>query len=141
MDHNSENIVPLFKHSGKDNGTGGGGDGMDGIIKKVEQLEKDTHQIKVDMATLTERSQNFASKSALEALIERSAHFATKADLEILRTENALTRADLVKEISASESRLNTKIDSINNRIIWTLLVPALTAIILWFLKVAVLKV
>lgn len=140
MEHNSENIVPLFKQTVK-NGGAGGGDGMDGITKKVEQLEKDTHQIRVDLAALTERSQNFAGKSALDALTERSQHFATKADLEKLRCESNLIRADVVKEISASESRLNSKIDTINNRIIWTLLIPALTAIILWFVKVAILKV
>lgn len=104
-----------------------GGDGMDDLKKRVEQLEKDTNQIRVDMATLLERSQNFATQSSLSDLSARAESFATKADL--------------AQQLSASESRITSKIDSINNRIIWTLMIPAIVAILLWFVKTAILKV
>ena len=105
----------------------GGGEGMDDLKKRVEQLEKDTNQIRVDMATLLERSQNFATQSSLSDLSARAESFATKADL--------------VQQLSASESRITSKIDSINNRIIWTLMIPAIVAILLWFVKTAILKI
>jgi len=135
----------------------------------VERCEGFASQASLD--ALAERCEGFASQAALDKLIERSENFATKADLykEIglvrtdLHTEIGLvrtdlhkeiglvrtdlqkeigsTRVELLKEISASEQRLNTKFDVINNRITWTLLLPALTAIILWFVKVAILKI
>ena len=101
-----------------------GGD-MDNLEQRVERLEKDTQQIKLDLAVLTSRSENFA----------------TKADVAELK-------AELVQEIVASEVRTNAKFeridkrfDDLNNRILWTLMVPALTAILLWFVKTAILKI
>ncbi len=51
---------------------------MDNLIKRVVQLEKDTNQIRVDMAKLTARSETFA----------------TKEDIQLIRT-------DMHKEISS----------------------------------------
>lgn len=74
-----EKVVSLFPKE-KANGTGGGngGDEMAELIKRVEQLEKDTNQIRVDMAKLTTRSETFA----------------TKEDIQLIRT-------DMHKEISS----------------------------------------
>ena len=154
---------------------------MDGIKEKIDWLESETGQIRVDVASLverskymanqaaldklterskgfanqttldklTERSKGFASQTALDALIERSDSFATKAvlhqEIGLVRSdvhkEVGLAKVDLMKEISATERRLNMKFDTLNNKITWTLLLPALTAIILWFVKVAILKI
>lgn len=112
MEVKDEKVVSLFPTSGNSDKKGGeGGGSMNDLIKRVEKLEVDTHQIKLDLAILTTRSENF------------------------------VTKADLTQQLSVTESRINEKIDSINNRIIWTLLVPALIAIVLWFVKVAVLKI
>ena len=112
----------------------------------AERCEGFASQASLD--ALAERCEGFASQAALDKLIERSENFATKADLykefatkADLYREIGSTRVELLKEISASEQRLNTKFDVINNRITWTLLLPALTAIILWFVKVAILKI
>ncbi|MDW8845562.1 hypothetical protein SD961_06560 [Erwinia sp. MMLR14_017] len=112
MEVKDEKVVSLFPASGNSDKKGGDGGGtMNDLIKRVEKLEADTHQIKLDLAILTTRSENF------------------------------VTKADLTHQLSLTESRISGKIDSINNRIIWTHLVPALVGIILWFVKVAILKI
>lgn len=137
-----DNLVPLFgdkmtseaptKETPTDFGGGNGGGGMlDKLEKRVDTIEKDTHQIKLDLAVLTTRSENFA----------------TKADIESIRTEHMTLRAEVVKELTASEKRtdvkfdaVNKRLDSISDRLLWTLMVPAIVALLLWFVKEAVLK-
>lgn len=104
---------------------------LDKLEKRVDTIEKDTHQIKLDLAVLTTRSENFA----------------TKADIESIRTEHMTLRAEVVKELTASEKRtdvkfdaVNKRLDSISDRLLWTLMVPAIVALLLWFVKEAVLK-
>ncbi|WP_380182043.1 hypothetical protein [Kalamiella sp. sgz302252] len=116
----------------------------------AEQAKGFASQAALD--ALAEKAKGFASQAALDTLVERSESFATKTDVSLLRSdlykeigllhkEVGLVRSDLQKEIYASESRMNDKFDAINNKITWTLLLPALTAIVLWFVKVAILKV
>lgn len=84
-----DNILPFesgTRRAGKSDDGGNGGD-MDTLIKRVEQLEKDTNQIRVDMATLTTRSETFA----------------TKEDMQLIRT-------DMHKEISAQTKWIATTI-------------------------------
>ena len=116
----------------------GNGENMDILEQRVERLEEDTRQIKLDLAVLTARSENFATK-----------------------TDVAELRAELIKEIAASEARTNIrfekidekferidekfermfeKFNDINSRITWTLMIPALVAVLLWFVKTAILK-
>jgi len=110
----------------------GNGENMDILEQRVERLEEDTRQIKLDLAVLTARSENFATK-----------------------TDVAELRAELIKEIAASEARTNIrfekidekfermfeKFNDINSRITWTLMIPALVAVLLWFIKTAILKI
>ncbi|WNN46240.1 MULTISPECIES: hypothetical protein [Winslowiella] len=87
-----DNLVRLFDNkidSGvKDNptpnehgGGSGGGGMMDRLEKRVERLETDVTQIKLDLTKLTIRSEEFATKSGLAELVARSNEFATKGDL------------------------------------------------------------
>ncbi len=80
--------------------TGGNGGGMDNLTRRVEHLEQDTHQIKVDLAILTTRSESFA----------------TKADVESVRTEVQGVRAEVIQELAASEARTNARFDASNTR-------------------------
>ena len=111
MEAKDERVVSLFPALRKPGYNGGDGGDMDNLSKRVEQLEKDTSQIRVDMATLTERSKHFATKE------------------------------DLAKGLAEIEGRIEKKIDSINTRIIWTLLLPAILAVLAWFIKEAVLRI
>lgn len=88
----SNNLTYLFpdsidkeepKEQTKRGGNGGNDDGgdMDNLTKRVEQVEKDTHKIQLDLAVLTTRSEEFATKSGLAELLARSDEFATKGDL------------------------------------------------------------
>ena len=53
---------------------------MEELNKRGELLEKDTHKISVDLATLTERSNNFATTASVDALGARCDSFVTKAE-------------------------------------------------------------
>lgn len=135
-------VCPLAISSGWYEENGGKNE-MEKLTQRVERLEEDTHQIKLDLAVLTARSENFATKADLAELKTE-----LKDDIAGLRTDQYEMRVELLREIAASEARANgkferldTKIGDINNRITWTLLIPALTAIILWFVKTAVLKI
>lgn len=84
-------------------GGGGGGDMLDKLEKRVEKLENNVSDIKTDLATLTTRSENFATVSNQEKLFERSEGFASKIDLAKLleRSESFATKSDLHKEINS----------------------------------------
>lgn len=148
----SDNVYQMNSRRRPSNYDGGGhGGDMDNLTKRVEQLEKDTHKIQLDLAVLTTRSEEFATKSGLAELVARSEDFATKADIESVRTDHMTLRAEVVKELAASEKRMtdkfenkfdavNKRLEGINDRLLWTLMIPAIVAILLWFVKEAVLK-
>ncbi|EMO3829629.1 TPA: hypothetical protein ACIJ2E_000052 [Klebsiella pneumoniae] len=95
----------------RDPNNGGGGGGMsDNLERRVERLETDLSVVRVDLAILKERSENFATKAELATLIERSENFATKADLE-------------------------KAIGSVGNKITWSIFVPLLIAVLGWLAK------
>ncbi len=109
---------------------------MEALTKRVEQLEKTTHQIQQDVAVLTARSENFA----------------TKADIECLRTEQGQMRIELLGEMSQLERRLEdkfgtrfekieSKIDKLGDRMTWNIMLPGVLAVIAWFVKEVVLKI
>ena len=116
---------------------------MEALTKRVEQLEKTTQQIQQDVAVLTARSENFA----------------TKADVECLRTEQGMLRIELLGEMGQLEKRMDAKfermddkfearferldhkIDKLGGRMTWNIMVPAVLAVIAWFVKVVVLKI
>lgn len=91
-------------------GSGSGGGMSDNLEKRVERLETDLSAVRVDLAILKERSENFATKAELATLIERSENFATKADLE-------------------------KAIGSVGNKITWSIFVPLLIAVLGWLAK------
>jgi len=66
-----------------------GGNKMERLTKRVDRLEQDTHQIKTDLAVLTERSQNFA----------------TKADVEGLRTDQFKLRCEMLEGFARLETQ------------------------------------
>ncbi len=127
---------------------------MEALTQRVEQLEKTTQHIQQDVAVLTARSESFA----------------TKADIECLRTEQGVLRIELLGEIHQLEKRMDVKFermdetietkfekidekfekieekfdrkfDKLNERLTWSIMVPALTAVLAWFIKVAILQV
>lgn len=55
---------------------------MEKLTQRVERLEEDTHQIKLDLAVLTARSENFATKADLAELKTE-----LKDDIAGLRTD------------------------------------------------------
>ncbi|HFJ4329218.1 hypothetical protein [Serratia liquefaciens] len=97
-------------------GGGGGGDMLDKLEKRVERLESNVEQIKLDLSVLKTRSEEFATKSGLAELNARSDSFSTKADIERLRTEHQTLRADLVAKVAESERRTLDKIDVVSLR-------------------------
>lgn len=89
-----DNVSQIFDRRRPSNtdGTGNGGD-MDNLTRRVEQLEKDTNQIRLDVTVLTTRSENFA----------------TKTDIETLRTEMATGYGTLRAEITAGDGSLRAE--------------------------------
>lgn len=117
-----------WKKGGSD-GNGGGGNSMDDLKKRVERTEENIAQIKIDLATLTTRSENFATKATLDSLVVRSETFATKADFESLRTEIYKAKAELANNINSI------------SRSIWIPLTVGLVGgLLLWAAKIFLLK-
>jgi predicted TIM-barrel fold metal-dependent hydrolase len=127
---------------------------MEQLAKRVEQLDKTTQKIQMDVAVLAARSESFA----------------TKADIESVRTEQGVMRLEIMAELGQLENRIDKKFDRIeekfdakfdkvdekfermenkfdrkfaqlNDRLTWSIMVPALLAVLAWFVKTAVLKI
>ncbi|WP_336795226.1 hypothetical protein [Erwinia aphidicola] len=118
--------------------TGGNGGGMDNLTRRVEHLEQDSHQIKIDLGILTARSESFATKADVESV--RTEVQGVRAEGQSIRAEVQSVRAELIQELAALEVRTNNRFDALNAKITWTLLVPAILAVLAWFVKEAVLK-
>jgi hypothetical protein len=95
------------------------------LTQQVEQLANTTRLLQQDVAVLTARSENLA----------------TRADVERVRTEQGLMCNQLMNEIGQVEKRIDKKFERLNDRLIWTLMLPAILAVLAWFVKVAVLKI
>lgn len=95
------------------------------LTQHVEQLANTTQLLQQDVAVLTARFENLA----------------TRADVERVRTEQGLMCNQLMNEIGQVEKRIDKKFERLNDRLIWTLMLPTLLAVLAWFVKVAVLKI
>ncbi len=95
------------------------------LTQHVEQLTNSTQLLQQDVAVLTARFENLA----------------TRADVERVRTEQGLMCNQLMNEIGQVEKRIDKKFEQLNDRLIWTLMLPALLAVLAWLVKVAVLKI
>ncbi|WP_409075767.1 hypothetical protein ACF2G4_07280 [Pantoea sp. C3] len=119
-----------------------GGNNMEKLEKRIERVEQDLHQVKIDIAVLTERSQTFATKADLEVI--RSEHGAFKKEV-IQRFDNIDKRFDAIDKkfdtIDKKFDAIDKKFDALNNRIIWTMMVPLTLFVVGWFIKTAVLHV
>ena len=122
---------------------------MKELTKRVEQVEKDTHQIRIDVATLTERSKNFATTTSVEALLERCDSFATRVAVEKLteRCEHFVTKGEFTSALHQMEVRLTEKLDGlglringVESKIFWGIFLPAMSAVVAWFVKTTVLQ-
>jgi len=92
MDYPISNTTRVFRPLIFDLGNKGDHQ-MEQLTKRVEQLEKTTQQIQMDVAVLTARSE----------------HFATKADIETVRTEQAVMRFEIMGELGELEKRIDIK--------------------------------
>ncbi|CAH0285746.1 hypothetical protein SRABI13_03910 [Erwinia aphidicola] len=125
---------------------------MDNLTRRVEHLEQDSHQIKIDLGILTARSESFATKADVESVRTevqgvraegqsiRAEVQGVRAEGQSIRAEVQSVRAELIQELAALEVRTNNRFDALNAKITWTLLVPAILAVLAWFVKEAVLK-
>jgi len=123
---------------------------MEKLTKRIDGLERTTRLLQQDVAVLTAQAE----------------HIATKADIADLRTEQGLLHLELIGEIGQLERRVDNKFvqmerkfearfenidrkfdnidmrfDRLNDRLTWSIMVPAILAVLAWFVKVAVLKI
>lgn len=66
MQPESDNLV-LLDFPEKKNGDGGGGGMLERLEKRVEKLESELSATRLDIATLKERTEHFATKAELQA--------------------------------------------------------------------------
>lgn len=115
---------------------------MEKLEKRIERVEQDLHQVKIDIAVLTERSQTFATKADLEVI--RSEQGAFKKEV-IQKFDNIDKKFDAIdKKFDAIDKKfdaIDKKFDALNNRIIWTMMVPLTLFVVGWFIKTAVFHV
>ncbi|MBK0094676.1 hypothetical protein IBT49_01700 [Erwinia sp. S63] len=171
---------------------------MEELTQRVGLLEKTTHQIQQDVAVLTARSENFATKADIGTLrtellgemgqsekrsdgkFEKMAlhfddklggmarhfddklgkmalHFDDKLEKLELRIDDKLDkmeqRIDLKFErmdekfekkfvrIDERFEKLNVKFEKLNDRLTWSIMVPAILAVLAWFVKDLLVKV
>lgn len=185
-----------------------GGNDMERLTKRVERLEQDTGQIKTDLAVLTERSKNFATKTDVDALrtdqfklrcemlagfariekqtaaqfarideklaradawtLQANGNFATiseqfkRIDEQFERIDERFERMDerferiderfermderferideRFERMDTKFERIDEKFDRLNDRITWTLLIPAVLAVLGWVAKEVLIK-
>ena len=149
---------------------------MEELTQRVGLLEKTTHQIQQDVAVLTARSENFATKADIGTLrtellgemgqsekrtdgkFEKMAlHFDDKLEKLEVRIDDKLDkmeqRIDLKFErmdekfekkfvrIDDRFEKLNVKFEKLNDRLTWSIMVPAILAVLAWFVKDLLVKV
>lgn len=157
---------------------------MERLTQRIERLELDSRQIKTDLAVLTERSQNFATRTDVEVLhteqlklrCEMHEGFAQTAvqfariDEKFVRIDERFERIDerfgrideklermderfermdekferidmKFERIDMKFERVDEKFDRLNDRITWTLMVPAILAVLGWLAKEVLVKV
>ena len=80
-----------------------GGAMLQRLEKRVEHLETDVGEIKLNLACLTTRSEEFSTKTDMAKLVARCDEFATKTDLAKLtaRCDEFATKSDLHREVSS----------------------------------------
>lgn len=124
------NLVDFPREKWKKGGSDGndGGNGMDDLKRRVERTEENIAQIKIDLATLTARSEHFATKSSLDSLVSRSETFSTKSDVESVRTEIYRAKAELSAEFTR-------EIRSVSRSIWIPLTVGLVGGLLLWAVK------
>jgi archaellum component FlaC len=99
MDYPISNTIRVFPPLIFDVGNKGDHQ-MEQLTKRVEELEKTTQQIQMDVAVLTARSE----------------HFATKADIEKVRAEQGVMRVEIMGELGALEQRLDKKFERMEDK-------------------------
>ena len=149
---------------------------MEELTQRVGLLEKTTHQIQQDVAVLTARSENFATKADIGTLrtellgemglsekrtdgkFEKMAlHFDDKLEKLEVRIDDKLDkmaqRIDLkfarmdekfekkFVRIDEKFEKLNVKFEKLNDRLTWSIMVPAILAVLAWFVKDLLVKV
>ncbi len=124
----------------------GNGENMDILEQRFERLEEDTRQIKLDLAVLTARSENFATKTDVAELraelIKEIAASEARTNIRFEKIDEKFERIDeKFERIDEKFERMFEKFNDINSRITWTLMIPALVAVLLWFVKTAILKI
>lgn len=123
---------------------------MERLTPRVERLERDTHQIKTDLAVLTERSQHFATKTDVEGLrtdqfrlrcemlegfAQTAAQFA-RIDERFAHVDEKIDRLnEKFERLNEKFERVDEKFDRLNDRITWTLMVPAVVAVLGWLAR------
>lgn len=97
-------------------GGGNGGNGMDDLKKRVERTEDNIAQMQIDLAKLTTRSEEFATKSDLLS-------FVTELKSEIsgvrseLKDETSSVKSELKGEISSFSSELKGELSALKSEL------------------------
>ena len=131
---------------------------MEELTKRVGMLEKHTQQIQQDVAVLTARSENFATKDDLGQLELRidgkfekmERRFDDKLEKLELRIDDKLEKMEqridvkferMDEKFEKKFVRIDEKFEKLNDRLTWSIMVPAILAVLAWFVKDLVVKI
>lgn len=138
------NLVDFPREKWKKGGSDGndGGNGMDDLKRRVERTEENIAQIKIDLATLTARSEHFATKSDTDALriTTQSEIHEVAVDLARLKSDLTIAINHVGSQLSGMEGSLKTKIsEAITSQTKWMFTgLLAVIAMVLTFVKFAI---
>ena len=97
----------------------------------VRQLKEDVKELKTDMRILKVDVQTLkVDVQALKVDMKE-----VKTDLREFKGTFDTFRTEVGQAFAAAEIRTNDRFDALNSRITWTLLAPAILAVVAWFAK------
>lgn len=110
--HGGKSDDTIHQEKSRHSGGNDGGNGVDDLRKRVERTEENITQIKIDLAKLTARSEEFATKSDLLSLRAEM-----KDEISSLRAEISSGKIELKSETSSVKSELQKEMISIHKEI------------------------
>ncbi|WP_244182889.1 hypothetical protein [Pantoea wallisii] len=130
---------------------------MEKLTKRIDGLERTTRLLQQDVAVLTAQAEHIATKADIAdlrteqgllhlELIGEIGQLERRVDNKFVQMERKFeARFENIDRkfdnIDRKFDNIDMRFDRLNDRLTWSIMVPAILAVLAWFVKVAVLKI